>query len=62
MNGENIVHIEAVEGLLIQAQEQLSEIKPIYSTLGAALEQAKDEVNDLQTNTIHILRQLSEGD
>lgn len=62
MSNKNIVHVEAIEGLLIQVQEHLGEIVPVYSTLGAALEQAKDEVNDIQTNTVHILRQLCEGE
>ena len=62
MSNTNIVHVESIENLLGQIQEHLDAIKPVFSTLGAALEQAKDEINDIQTNSIHNLRQLTEGE
>ena len=62
MSDTNIVHVESVENYLALIQKEFAEIVPVFSTLGAALEQAKDEINDIQTNTIHNLRQLCEGE
>ena len=62
MSNTNIVHVESIENLLIQITQHLGAIEPVFSTLGAVLEQAKDEVNDIQTNSIHNLRQLTEGE
>ena len=59
---ENIVHVETVENLMIQAKDHLGKIKPEYTSLGAAIEEATEILQDFQTGVLPVLRNLCEGD
>ena len=62
MSNENIVHVEAVEGLLNEASNQIDLIVSNYPKETMAKEQVLSEINDLQTGALHALRILCEGD
>jgi len=63
MNGnENIVHVEAIEGLMSQANEHLDKIVPNYRKQRIAKSQAIEDIDLFQKTTLHDLRVLCEGD
>ena len=63
MNGnENIVHIEAIEGLMSEANKHLGKIVPNYPRQMVAKAQAVEEIDLFQKTTLFDLRTLCEGD
>lgn len=61
-SNENIMHIEQIEGLMYQVNEHIEKIVPTYAKQHAALEQAREDVNEFQTGALYALRTLFEGD
>jgi len=59
---ENIVHVEAVEGLMSEVNAHLEMIDPKYAKEHTAKDQALREANDFQAGALHALRILCEGD
>ena len=59
-NNENIVHINAIEGLMSQVNEHLVDIKPEYPKQEKAVSAALEEVDLFQKTTLYILRTLCE--
>jgi len=63
MNGnENIVHIEAIEGLMSEANKRLGKIVPHYPRQTIAKSQAIEDIDLFQKTTLFDLRTLCEGD
>lgn len=59
---ENIVHVNAIEGLMSEVNAHLELIDPKYYKEQTAKEQALKEANDFQTGALYALRILYEGD
>ena len=59
---KNIMHVEAIEGLMIQVNDHLEMIDPKYHKEHLAKEQALQAANEFQTIYVHTLRILCEGD
>ena len=59
---ENIMHVEAIEGLMSEINAHLEMIDPKYHKEHTAKEQAIREANDFQMGALHNLRILCEGD
>ena len=63
MNGnENIVNVETIENLLCSASAHNELIHPNNMKVQTLKEQLAEEINDIQTGTLHALRILCEGD
>lgn len=59
---ENIVHAQAIEGLLCQIKEQLTKIVPCYPMEREAKSAAFEEVDLFEKTTFLTLKTLCEGD
>ena len=63
MNGnENIVHVEAIEGLAIEINSHIKSLRPKNARQSLSQNQASEDMNDFQVGTLHDLRILFEGD
>ena len=59
---ENIVHVEAIEGLMSEVNAHIELINARFVKEYAAKEQAMEEANEFQAGIVHDLRTLFEGD
>ena len=59
---KNLLHINAIEGLLSQVNEHLDQVTPSYPLENVAKKQAISDINDFQVGPLHALRVLCEGD
>jgi hypothetical protein len=62
MSSENIMTISKVEGSLIEASKNLHRLIPTNSQQQDMRQAAIEELKEYQTETIHSLRILFEGD
>lgn len=62
MSNENIVHIQAIEGLLSEANKHLDRIVPQYPREIVAKAQVLEDIDLLQKTSLYDLRTLCEGD
>ncbi len=62
MSNENIVHVEAIENLLSEANKQLAMIVTTNFKEKTAKDQLFEEIDLIQKDTLYTLRVLFEGD
>ena len=63
MNGnENIIQVETIENLLCSASAHNELIRVTDIKVQTLKDQLSEELNDIQTGTLHDLRLLVEGD
>ena len=59
---ENIVHVEAIEGLMCEASAHIELIQPNSPRAQVAKENAQKGLVEYQEGEVHALRILCEGD
>ena len=57
---ENIVHVEAIEGLVSEINAHIELLSPTYAKQFAVKEQAAEDINDFQLGPLHDMRILFE--
>lgn len=62
MSGENIMHIEVIENLLSEAGKNLDKLRTNNNNQETMKQAAIEELHEYQTETLHSLRILFEGE